>query len=549
VKRATAVQNSGILAFQARILIRAQNSAYPWKVLTRLSPGFRHVRLLVASSLSLAFAAAGCSAEQTGGRPSPAAGTSGASGASTSAGGALASSSGGSSGVSPAASGGSSFAEGGSSGSATAGNAGQSAASGNAGAAPAGAAGVAGSGVGGSSLGGSSNGGSGGEASPPDTSSELYDPERVPRFDLELPAESMAALERDSDTYVTGSLRYGTEVVSNIGVRVKGEGSLRTLQEKAAFKLKFDEFVSKQSFRGLRRLTLNNMVEDPSFLAERLAYHFYRAVGLPAPRCNSALVYVNGELFGVYANVETEDKTFLRRWFESDDGNLYEEGQVDFEPGNETEFDLETNEEANDRSDLTALIAAIASAQPDTWLEDVGAELDLPHFLAFTAAEAAVNQWDMYGYTVFYPNNFRLYRDLSQNRFVFLPWGMDMSMKPFRDSDKPFIEVFELSRVGDRPSGRVSAGLLLRRCLESAPCQAAYRDVVAETASLYEAAGLLALAEKYHAQIADHVAADPRKEYTAAESEAGYQSLLATIRGRAAALRADLGLRLTAPDG
>jgi hypothetical protein len=491
--------------------------------------------LLLAGVLTL-FASVGCADEKpAGGGTTPAAGMPGTSGAPTGGGGGLAhGGSAGSGGVGAVSSGGGGLGNAGSGASSNAGRDGQSAGSNNAG-----SAGLGGAAAGGGNLGGH-GGGSSGAAPLPDTSGELYDPERVPRFDLELPAASITALGRDADTYVTGSLRYGAELVSNIGVRIKGEASLRTLEEKAAFKIKFDEFVSNQSFRGLRRLTLNNMIEDPSFLAERLAYHFYRAVGLPAPRCNSALLYVNGEFYGVYANVETEDKTFLRRWFASDDGNLYEEGQVDFEPGNEAEFDLETNEEANDRSDLAALIAAIAAAEPATWLEDVGAELDVAHFLAFTATEAAVNQWDMYGYTVFYPNNFRLYRDPTRNKFVFLPWGMDMSMKPFRDSDKPFIEPFELARQGDNPNGRVSAGLLFRRCLESAPCEAAYRDVLAETATLYDAAGLLTLAEKYHGQIAEHVAADPRKEYTASEIEAGYQSLRATISGRAAALRSSL---------
>jgi hypothetical protein len=63
-------------------------------------------------------------------------------------------------------------------------------------------------------------------------------------------------------------------------------------------------------------------------------------------------LYVNGQAYGLYANVEAEDKTFLRRWFTSDDGNLYEEGQTDFVSGAEQTFDLETNETANDRSDL-----------------------------------------------------------------------------------------------------------------------------------------------------------------------------------------------------
>jgi hypothetical protein len=392
---------------------------------------------------------------------------------------------------------------------------------------------VAGSGAGsdGSNMGGS--------ATEVDTSGEIYDPEKFPRFDLDLPQASVTALGRDPDTYVHGSLRYGSEVVADIGVRIKGEGSKRTLAEKAAFKLKFDEFVPKQSFHSLRRMTLNNMVEDPSFLAERLAFHFFRAQKLPAPRCNSAQVFVNGEFFGVYANVEAEDKTFLRRWFESDAGNLYEEGQVDFEPGKEAAFDLETNEEANDRSDLVALIGAVSGAKPASFLTDLGAQLDTTHFLAFTAAEAAVNQWDMYAYTVFYPNNFRIYREPLAQKFVMLPWGMDMSMKPFRDSGKPHIDVLALAREGDSANGKISAGRIFQGCLNSPSCRAAYVEVVKSTAAAYEAAGLRALAEKYHAQIAAEVAKDPRKEYSATQIEAGYQSLLKTIQERPARLRAD----------
>jgi hypothetical protein len=405
---------------------------------------------------------------------------------------------------------------------------------------PAGAAGAAALAGATSTVAGSGNGGAaGGLGGAPsvDTSAELYDPESVPRFDIDLPAESIEALGTAPDVYARGTLRYEGETLADIGVRIKGEASQRTLQEKAAFKLKFDEFVSKQSFHGLRRMTFNNMVEDPTYLAERLAYHFFRAAGLPAPRCNHALVYVNGTLFGLYANLETEDKTFLRRWFASDAGNLYEEGQVDFEPGNETVFDLETNEEKNDRSDLTALIAALGSAQPASFLTDVGTQLDTEHFLKFTAAEAAVNQWDMYGYTVFYPNNFRIYRDPSSERFVMLPWGMDMSMKPYRDSGKPHILALELARQYDNQGAAISAGRIFRECLASPGCRSAYIKVVEDTATLYENAGLEALAKTYYEQIKAHIAADPRTEYSSKQIQDGYESLLKVIRERPAALR------------
>lgn len=383
---------------------------------------------------------------------------------------------------------------------------------------------------------GGASGGLGGMPSI-DTSGELYDPEQVPRFDIDLPPESVQALGMAPDVYVRGTLRYAGETLADIGVRIKGEASQRTLDEKAAFKLKFDEFVSKQSFHGLRRMTFNNMVEDPTYLAERLAFHFFREAGLPAPRCNHALVYVNGTLFGLYANLETEDKTFLRRWFTSDAGNLYEEGQVDFEPGNETTFDLETNEEKNDRSDLTALIAALGSAKPESFLADVGTQLDTQHFLAFTAAEAAVNQWDMYAYTVFYPNNFRIYRDPTAQKFVMLPWGMDMSMKPYRDSGRPHILALELSRQYDNQGAPITSGRIFRQCLESPGCRSAYIKVVEDTATLYENAQLEPLAKKYYEQIKAHIAADPRTEYTAKQSQDGYESLLKTIRERPAALR------------
>lgn len=411
--------------------------------------------------------------------------------------------------------------------------------------------------IGGSATSGGANtgGGGGGGGVGPDLSVELYDPTQLPRFDIELPPASIAALnmvtgsdDPRQDVYVTGSLKYGSETVSNIGIRIKGEGSFQKLDRKPPFKLKFDEFVDKQEFRGLRRMAFNNLFEDASFIAERLAYDVYRAAGLPAPRCNSALVYVNGTFYGVYTNVEAEDKTFLKRWFPTDGGNLYEEGQVDFVPGAETKFDLETNETANDRTDLKNLIAAVQAATPATFLQDIGGLLDTAQWLKFTAVEAAVNQWDMYAYTVFYMNNFRLYSDPTSKKFAFIPWGHDLSMKPFRDSRKPYVRLFALARQGDRASGSISSGVLFQKCLQSPGCKAAYSAAVREVITTYESLSLEATATRYYAQVKPHVVMDTRKNtccgnpptLTNAGFEAGYQEVLTTIRGRVAALEADL---------
>lgn len=387
-----------------------------------------------------------------------------------------------------------------------------------------------------------------------DPSAELYDAERLPEFHIELSEEALDTLSLVSDsedprqdTYVRATFRYGDEEVTDVGLRIKGEGSFQQLDAKPAWKLKFDEFVPDQTFHGLKRMTLNNLFEDPSFIAERLAYDVYRAASVPAPRCNNALVYINGEFYGVYANLEAEDKPFLRRWFDDDGGNLYEEGQSDFVPGAETTFNLETNEERNDRTDLIGLIAAIDGASPTTFLDDVGAHLDLENYFKFTAVEAAVNQWDMYSYTVFWVNNMRLYREPTAGKFHFIPWGHDMSMKPYRDSGKPYIHLFELSRQYDVPNRNISAGLLFRRCLESAPCVAAYREAVEEVIVTYEALDLEARAAAYYEQIKPFVYEDERKRVCCGSDSLSNQdfdsavtSVLETIRGRVAALRQDL---------
>ena len=386
------------------------------------------------------------------------------------------------------------------------------------------------SGVGGDGGPGGGDGGSGGggadAAAAVDESAELYDPQAFPRFDIELPPASVTALENDPATYATGTLRYGDEVVANIGVRLKGEYTFRPLSQKASFKLKFDEFVPDQRFRGLKHMTFNNGFEDPSFVAERLVYLAFRNADLPAPRANSAEVWVNGAAYGVYNNIETEDKPFVRRWFADDEGNVYEEQGVDWQPGNEEGFELETNEEVGDRSDLTALFAAIDGAADDTLLADVAGIVDTDRFLRYCALEGLVNQWDGYAYTQFGPNNYRMYHDPSTGHFSILPWGMDMAMKPLGDND--YVDVHS------------AAGLLLSRCLGVESCRAAYDAVLAEETDRFEALGLDQVAEAAYQQIRDQVYADPRKEHSNEEFDATYARVLEFTRERPASVRAQL---------
>lgn len=388
-------------------------------------------------------------------------------------------------------------------------------------------------------------------------SAELFDQGSVVRFDITLPQASIDALASASDVYTHAGLTYGDTTLADVGIRIKGESSRRTLMQKAAFKIKVDEYVADQTLLGLKRITLNNMLSDDTYMSECLAYHVWRAAKLPAPRCNHAVVYVNDTYYGVYAHVESEDKAFLRRWFANNDGNLYEDGMADFVDGAASSFDLQTNESAENRSDLIALISAIDNASSATYLQDLEPVLDTAHFLRYSAMEAAVNQWDGYSYTYFEPNNYHFYNDPSTGKFTFIPWGHDLSMKAFRyvDEGRParqYIPLFTRplyeNRSGQRDSGgRIFAGDRVGQraqggCLDSAACRSEFAAAVREVIEVYDAANLQALAQQTYELIKPHIyeQSSARSEISNEQFEAAYQTLLQFIAGRTQAMRDDL---------
>lgn len=370
-----------------------------------------------------------------------------------------------------------------------------------------------------------------------DPSDELYHPANLPRFDLEIPAASLEALWDDPDDYVPATLRYRGEVYPEVGVRLKGRTSFRNLDGKAAFKVKLDEYRDGQTLRGLTRLTFNNAVQDATVLGERLSYELGRAAALPTPRANNCLVYVNDEFYGVYANVEQPDKTFLARWFDDVNGNLYEGGRMDLIPGAEDWFELDTNEDADDRSDLTALIDAVHRSTPETFIAEVEPVLDLDRYLRFAAHEAVVNKFDGYSFGGNPVNNWRLYHDPATGRFTFIPSGMDATNQPLVAPQL----VHDWVEPVDDLDPLAGTSRLLWLCLRGAECRARYLDWVAKLTVLMEELDLAGQAALYAEQIRNDLRADIRKPGDDVYHEEMHQVQQAFVADRPAAVRARIG--------
>lgn len=221
--------------------------------------------------------------------------------------------------------------------------------------------------------------------------------------------------------YVPATVTVDGETLENVGVRTKGWwGSVNPVRP--SLKIEFDEFVEDQRLGGLERMTLNNNNHDFSRMHTCFAYQVFRDAGYPAPECEYGHVTVNGTDLGVYSVVEPIKKSFLRKWFDSDEGNLYESQLSDFAPYNITSWERKTNKKtADDRSDIEAVMAAL-EPNDDLLLSRLGEVIDLDQFYTYWAIETLISFWDSYNSN---RNNFYIYNDPGIGKFVFIPWGAD----------------------------------------------------------------------------------------------------------------------------
>jgi hypothetical protein len=247
-------------------------------------------------------------------------------------------------------------------------------------------------------------------------------------------------------TYFDATATVDGVTIEHVGVRKKGFlGSLSVVRP--SLKINFGKYIDGQTYSGMKRMTLNNDLQDPSHTHQVMSYGLFRKAGVVAPRCNFARVTVNGEELGVYSHVESIKKPFLARHFNNNDGNLYEGQGADFTPELVSRFERKTNEGDHDRSDLDWVVQALTAEDTDLLaaLEQV---IDVDGFLTFWAMEVITGHWDGYNSN---RNNFYFYFDPETGLVHFIPWGTDGAFNegnPFYPNTP--VSVFAMSKIAYR---------------------------------------------------------------------------------------------------
>lgn len=296
----------------------------------------------------------------------------------------------------------------------------------------------------------------------PAEADQLFSGSAIPRLRIEIPEKSMEilrayvwdkSLNGQDRTNVLATVREGTKVYTNVSIHLKGGlGSYRPVDDKPALTLNFDRAAPGQKFHGLEKVHLNNSVQDPSYLSEKICREMFVAAGLPCPRAGHAIVRLNGQNLGLYVLVEGWDKHFLKRNFPGRQGILFDGGY-----GNEVTNRLEVNTATltNDWSRLETLGRAAQEPDVAVRLAKLNEVLDVDRFLTFEAMEVMLAHWDGYSMN---KNNFRVFDDRTTGRIIFLPHGMDQMFGVFRSTPTstitPHMKSLVSRSVLEVPEGR-----------------------------------------------------------------------------------------------
>ncbi|MDF2923100.1 MAG: spore coat protein CotH [Paenibacillaceae bacterium] len=333
------------------------------------------------------------------------------------------------------------------------------------------------------------------------------------------------------EEYKTASVEYNGVKLNNIGIRTKGNLSLRSVvqmpdSDRYSFKLSFDEYVSDQTLNGISKINLNNNYSDASSMREFMTYELAEKMGLPTPGYSYVNVYVNDKLWGFYLSVEQVDAAYLERNFGNSYGALYK--------GEMTGTGSDLAWLGEDITAYTGLAQKSESSNEDILIDmlnelnngtDYESVLDVDNVLQYIALNAATANMD--SYLGSNKQNYYLYED--EGIFSILPWDYNMAfggmgggmggMGGGGSGTSVLIDEPTQGAVAERP--------LIAKLLAVDTYKERYHEILKEIVEGYMSDESFARrAEEISAMISPYVEQDPRPFYSYEEYQQGVTQLV-----------------------
>lgn len=180
--------------------------------------------------------------------------------------------------------------------------------------------------------------------------SRLFDTGKVHTIDIVMDDWDEFISTCEDEEYAACSVVIDSEAYKNVGIRAKGNTSLSSVaaygNDRYSFKIEFDCYETGKTYHGLDKVSLNNIIQDNTYMKDYLTYQMMGDFGVAAPLCSYVYLTVNGEEWGLYLAVEGVEESFLSRNYGNDYGNLYKPDSMDMGGGrgNGGRFEMEDME-------------------------------------------------------------------------------------------------------------------------------------------------------------------------------------------------------------
>ena len=423
----------------------------------------------------------------------------------------------------------------------------------------------------------------------------LFDTEQVHTIDIVMDDWDGFLETCENEEYAQCAVVIDGEAYQNTAIRAKGNTSLTMVSsmdsDRYSFKLEFDHYDSGRTYYGLDKLSLNNIIQDTTYMKDYLTYQMMGAFGVDAPLCSYVYITVNGQDWGLYLAVEGVEDGFLRRNYGSDSGELYKPDSMSFGRGrgNGREFDMKnvmdfsengafpsppkaqpfdstqntseserhrgggpgggmgsddvklryidddpdsySNIFQNAKTDITKADQAqlIASLKALSEGESLEGVLDIDEVLRYFVVHNFVRNGD--SYTGSMVHNYYLYEE--EGRLSMIPWDYNLAYGTFQGGDAGS----EVNAPIDTPVSGGDSRPMVDWIFDSQEYTALYHQYFQEFLETVDIAGLIDTAAEL---IAPYVEKDPTRFYTYEEFETGVETLRTFCRLRSESIAGQL---------
>jgi hypothetical protein len=220
----------------------------------------------------------------------------------------------------------------------------------------------------------------------------------------------------DCSTYRPCGFAVGGDLYPNCGIRRRGQSVCGDTDViKKFLKLRFPK---GSEFKDVRKLNLQSLWTDKSLIREHMAWKNFAELGAPYCFHNFVRLHVNGDYFGLYAELEHPGKRFLERNGLNGEGNLYK--AVASREERDGQYEKKTNEDG-DFSDLRDFLNALHNTNGAALVSFFHTRTDEDAIIDYQVAQVLPNNRD-------YPHkNHYLFHDLETDKWMPMTWDMDLT--------------------------------------------------------------------------------------------------------------------------